>query len=32
MSKTILWSVPPKQYQVPGWSIWVMGMEITAED
>jgi PAS domain S-box-containing protein len=30
-SKTILWSIPPKQYQVPGWSAWVMGMEITTE-
>jgi PAS domain S-box-containing protein len=31
-SKTILWSIPPKQFQVPGWSAWVMGMEITTEE
>ncbi|HAY23137.1 MAG TPA: hypothetical protein DCY27_13445 [Desulfobacterales bacterium] len=28
-SKTILWSIPPKSYRIPGWSAWVMGLEIT---
>jgi len=28
-SKTILWSIPPQHYEVPGWSAWVMGLEIS---